>query len=213
LLAIGFLLVVPCAIANSVSDQIIVSANSKTDKQFGNGTTTSLCTASIAVCFNPVNQTFTETTDPHPSSSFIGYRSGPHSATFNTAVELLDPVTGAISDIVELQIVGNPTTGTDQQWRLLFFSDTEGGGALSPPTGLVGPAFRLTETGGLMNISGDFLDSGGVTRINPLFTVRVQSDRDVSRVPEPNPIIVLLTGISVLALALWRRRRALSTPI
>lgn len=191
------------------SDEIVVSANARTPAEFGNGTTTSACVpATVAVCFNPIDQFVAESSGESTFSSLIGFRSGSnangngHSATFNTAVELLDPNTGAISDIIELQIVGNTGTGADQQWTLVFTSDAEGGAPLTTPPNLVGPAFTLTETGLAQDISGDFLNSDGTTRITPLFTITVTSDVEV---PEPSGIV--LFGTALIAVGFLRHRR------
>jgi hypothetical protein len=118
-------------------------------------------------------------------------------------VELTEP-DGSISDIVVLHIVGNSTTMTDQSWTLKFFSDNEGT-PLQPFTclGTVPCVTIIPETGGLQDISGDFFDSNGRTRINPLFTVKVQPDSDV--VPEPRSVILIAIGALGLFPLLRRR--------
>jgi PEP-CTERM motif len=189
LIAIVFLLGASSAIADS--DRIVIAANADT--------------ASHMTSFNPLDMTFTEAQETagvaSPFTFFVGVRSGAHCATFDTAVELLDP-TGAVSDIVDFHLSADPTACV-QSISLNFFSDADGGPAPVPPAG----AFVVTapETGGLQDISSLFLNSHGVQVTDVPALIEIQSDTETSATPEPSSIILLGSGLS--GLGLWLRRR------
>jgi hypothetical protein len=199
-LLIGSLLATEAFAGMVVSDQLFISTNSTTLAEFGNATP---CGATVQPCFNPISQTLTESPSGESfGPALIGYRAPMHSGTFNTAVALVGS-TGGISDIIELMVVGN-ATGANQQWFVDFFSAPEGV-VLDPPGGLVGLTI-ITETGGLQDISADFLDSNGLTRLDPLFTIQVQSEVPAS-VPEPASMILFVSSLSALAVIRRRLRR------
>jgi PEP-CTERM motif len=191
LAAIGAFIVAPCALADAISDTIVIAANSST--------------ATKMTVFNPLNMTFTQADEArdlvNPFTFFVGVRSGAHFATYDSAVELLDP-DGTISDIVDFHLAAD-VNGV-QSITLKFFSDAEGGPALQPPAGAL--VVTTAETGGLQDITSLFLNSKGLPGGDVPATVEIQSDLDVAPVPEPSSIALFAAGLLVLGL-LHRRAR------
>jgi len=170
-----------------LSDQLVISANERTPSEFPSFS-------------GPVTVTITEFPGvvEDPISFPIGTRSGTHDASFNTAVALTE-AGGGISDIIEFTIV---STNGVQTWTAQFISDSDRGSLTLPTNAFVVP---VPETGVVQVISGDFLNSDGLTRMAPLFNVFVQSDVEV---PEPSTLILLGSGLAGLtAGAVWRKRR------
>ena len=184
LVAIALLLPdAPNALAVPLSDQLVISANDRTPSEFPS--------------FQSVTLSITElpgvVEDPFPFS--IGTRAGTHDATFNAAVALMERG-GAISDIVEFTIV---STNGVQTWTGQFISDSDRGSLTLPTNAFV---VTIPETGGGQDISGDFLNSDGLTRMTPLFNVVVQSDVEV---PGPSTLLLLGAGLAGLTGLAWRR--------
>ena len=197
LVAIGLFLAVPNVLADTISDRIVISANA--------------ATATKTISFNPLDKSFTEADEAagltNPYTFFVGVRSGVHFATYDSAVELLEP-DGTISDIVDFHLDGTTNPGV-QSVTLKFFSDTEGGAALQPPPG----AFVVTtpETGGvLQDITSLFLNSHGLPGGDVPATIQIQSDLEAvptAPVPEPSTLLLLGSGLASLGGAVWRKRR------
>ena len=182
LVASGFVLVASYAVAQVISnsDRVVISGNDRTATEFPSPN------------FHPLDQSFAESGEAvslSPFSALIGIRSGVHNATFNTAVTLIEP-DGTASDFVVLSAVATPT-GV-QSWTLNFFSDAESG-LPKILLELVGPPTTVLENGTLQDISGLFLNSDGVSRIDPLFSIMVQSDLEA--VPEPATWLLLGSGL------------------
>lgn len=105
---------------------------------------------------------------------------------------------GTVSDFVTLMVTGGGLPGLPSTVTLLFESDEAPGFAAAASLLLASHAPTITETGGLQNLSS-LLNSG------PL-TIQVQSY--VGGVSDAGSTVILL-GLALLAIAAFRRKRAL----
>jgi len=103
-----------------------------------------------------------------------------------TAVELVDPNTGAASDFVWV---------TDQ-YNLWFASDNNGAFSNLPSLNVVA---SLTETGAMQEIGGYFGVAGN--------SIQVQSGSAPAVTPLPAALPLFASGLGALGLLGWRRKR------
>ena len=116
---------------------------------------------------------------------------------FSPGLLLTEPQTGAISDVIllDLVVVDNATF-----WHIAFLSDTEG--AQFPPPGLPVANFpRIEETGSFQDVTSFLFPAAGVPAP---FTLQVLSD--VEPVPEPGVWVLMVGGFALLGFQLARRR-------
>jgi hypothetical protein len=126
-------------------------------------------------------------------SQFGSFSAGipPTTAPVNLLANILDPVTGQLSDTYVITAPANSNL-----FNFDFTSDTEG----TPPAPLVGPMVQtITENGMFQSIGTVTLSDGS--------TLDLQFRSDVEAVPVPEPTTLALFGLGTLGLAGWRLRR------